>query len=209
MYVIRDNNLRVEMESVLKRHRTVELEYDDMKLRYMSDGGKIKTILMGFVNLANFISYDAGDHYRRSIITFAIPEGIDIIGPLFYECFGGIKKIEGKFIDRVELPDSCEEIWDYAFYGCDNLERITWKNVKKIGYRALLHTLISQNDIPFHIQTESQVCRNNDNGRRPTDDKEYVEYKISGQWVRYSVKDIISKDKEDCSMRARVRMRII
>lgn len=212
MYVIKDKKLREEMEIVLEVQGIADVECDDMMLCYVKEGGSIKIILRGFVNYASFISYRSGDHYHRSIITLVIPEGIDVIGSLFWG-----KKLndlymtnfEGRLIDRVMLPDSCKEIWDYAFYGCYNLERIEWKNVNRIGYRALLHSLISQNDIPFHIQTESQVCCNNDEERRPTDDKDYVEYKISGEWVRQSIKDILEADEKEGEIRSRYRMRII
>lgn len=212
MYEIKDKKLREEMETVLEVQGIADVEYDDMQLRYVKEEESIKTILRGFVNYASFISYYKGNHYNRSIITLVIPEGIDVIGSLFW----GKKRndlymtnIEGRLIDRVVLPDSCKEIWDYAFYGCYNLESVEWKNVNRIGYRALLHTLISQNDIPFHIQTESQVCCNNDEARKPTDDKDYVEYRINGKWIRKSVKEVLMKDESDKTMRIRFSMRLI
>lgn len=188
MYAINDLNLMKDVETILKLQKEVKINYDGMELRYEREGDNIRTILMGINELNKFLEIEKGDHYHRTIVTLVIPEGIDIIGPVF--CQDGFNvDLLGRLIDQVKLPNSCTEIWDTAFYGCYNLEEIEWGGVRKVGYRALLHTLISQIDIPFNISTDSQVCSNDDYARRPGRTG-YLEYFYGGEWEERGIDDM-------------------
>ena len=203
MYTIKDLKLKQEVEIIISIQGEAEIKYDGMKLRYIREGEGIKTILMGIVELERYLGIEKGDHYHRDIITLEIPEGIDAIGSIFTNNGGFTINIYGRLIDRVKLPKSCEKIYDYGFYGWYNLVEIKWGGIKKVGYRALLHSHISQLDIPFNISTDSQVCSNDDMARRPGR-KGYLEYCIYGKWEEQSIeglKDLIDKRRKDNFLR--------
>lgn len=202
MYTISNLNLMKEVEMILKLQKTADIKYDGMELRYKKESEGIKTILMGIDNWGKYLEIEEGNHYHRTIITLVIPEGIDIIGPLF--CKDGFHvDLCGRFVDRVKLPKSCIEIYDSAFYGCYNLEDIEWGSVTKVGYRALLHTLIIQKDIPLNISTDSQVCSNDDFARRQGRTG-YLEYFIYGEWREQSIeglKDVMNERRKEKFLR--------
>ena len=202
MYIISDLKLKQDIEMIMSKQKEVDINCDGMKLRYVREEDDIKTILMGIDNWGKFLKIKEGDHYHRTIVTLIIPEGIDIIGPLF--CKDGFHvDLCGRFVDRVKLPNSCIEIYDNAFYGCYNLEDIEWGSVAKVGYRALLHTLIVQRDIPLNISTDSQVCSNDDFARRPGRTG-YIEYCIYGKWTEQSIdglKDMMDKRRKEKFLR--------
>lgn len=162
MYVIKDEDLMEDVAYYMEEQGAVDVAVDDMHLRYVKREGKVITILLRIEKLSRFIKSGKGDDYNKPDITLVIPEGIDIVGSLFYDNVGGTVDINGRLIDAVSLPSTCDVLSDRAFYGCYNLEHIEWNNLKKIGYRALLHTRIRFCEIPAHIETDSQVCSNHD-----------------------------------------------
>uniref|UniRef100_UPI004056F541 leucine-rich repeat protein n=1 Tax=Acetatifactor sp. TaxID=1872090 RepID=UPI004056F541 len=166
MYVINDKELIENVEDLLEEQGCVDVEVDDMRLRYVKRENKVVTILMRINKLSRFIHSEETRDYHKPCITLVIPEGIDVVDALFYNWVGGAVDVNGRLIDRVSLPSTCEELSDRAFYGCYNLERIQWNNLKKIGYRALLHTRIRSCEIPENIEIDSQVCSNFDNARK-------------------------------------------
>lgn len=162
MYVINDKELMENVEDLLKEQGCVDVEVDDMYLRYVKRENKVVTILLRIEKLSRFIKSGKGDDYHKPDITLVIPEGVDVVDSLFYNNVGGEVDINGRLIDSVSLPSTCKELSDRAFYGCYNLERIYWNNLKRIGYRALLHTRIRFCEIPVRIETDAQVCSNYD-----------------------------------------------
>lgn len=166
MYVVKDEELMENVVCFIETQGSVEVEIDDMLLQYKKKDNKIITTLLRITKLSRFINSTKRDDYHKPEITLVIPEGIDVVASLFFNWNGGEIYINGRLIDSVSLPSTCEELSDKAFYGCYNLERIEWNNLKKIGYRALLHTRIRMCEIPENIETDSQVCSNFDNARK-------------------------------------------
>lgn len=166
MYKIADSKLMHEVELVIEIQGYATIEYDGMELSYRKEQGELITLLMRITDLKRYIKVRLGDDYNKERMILVIPEGIDYVCSLFYNWVGGEIDICGRLIDEVELPYSCKTLGDRAFYGCYNLEKVDWKNVQKINYRALLHTRIRQCQIPAHIETESQVCSNYDEAKK-------------------------------------------
>ena len=166
MYIIKNEKLMQKVLAIVKKQGHVEVEADDMVLKYKKQDDKIITTLLKINKLSRFIKSSIRDDYHKPVIELVIPEGIDVVGALFYNWVGGAIDANGRIIDRVLLSSTCVELSDRAFYGCYNLEKIEWKNLEKIGYRALLHTRIRSCEIPGNIETDSQVCSNFDKARK-------------------------------------------
>ena len=110
MYIIRDEELKENVICIMEEQGSVEAVVDGMVLRYEKREDKVITILLRIEKLSRFIESSKRDDYHKPNIKLVIPEGIDIVGSLFYDNVGGEVDINGRLIDSVLLPSTCKEL---------------------------------------------------------------------------------------------------
>lgn len=96
-----------------------------------------------------FISVD--DYKGNHISKISLPDSITYIGAYAFSnshydgCFG--------YLSEINIPSSCEYIYDEAFIGCESLTSIKFpKSLKYIGYHAFAGTNIKELFLPKTIK---------------------------------------------------------
>ena len=118
---MKDKNEKKTLDEILEGVDDLE------KIEFFGDGdcmrsNKLEMIFACGCSYKELVRYEGCDNRVK------IPNGVTTIGPAAFS--------HDPLLRTVDMPDSVEEIGDYAFYYCHNIRGNLGNNVKRIGKRA-------------------------------------------------------------------------